>query len=172
MPKLVLNLTDTQIRSALSSHKKLSVKVQIKLADGKGLFFIIDKNGNAYWTWDYTRPITKKRNSISLGTYPEISLSNARAKRADCRELLAQNIDPAIQKQREDELTQFQNNTFKLIADEYRKTEELEPSTQRRNNFVWDKLYAAIGDKTITDITPSQILDVNSHRFCRHLLVR
>ena len=114
MPKLVLNLTDTQIRSALSSHKKLSVKVQIKLADGKGLFFIIDKNGNAYWTWDYTRPITKKRNSISLGTYPEISLSNARAKRADCRELLAQNIDPAIQKQRE----------------------------------------------------------VNSHRFCRHLLVR
>ncbi len=47
-----------------------------------------------------------------------------------------------------------------MIADEYRKTEELEPSTQRRNQFVWDKLYAAIGDKLITDITPTQILEV------------
>lgn len=160
MPKVVVNLTDTQIRSAVNSHKKLQVKVQIKLADGKGLFFIIDKNGNAYWRWDYVRPITKKRNSISLGTYPELSLLNARAKRADCRELLAQNIDPAIQKQQEDEITQFQNNKFKLIADEYRKTEELEPSTQRRNNFVWDKLYAALGDQVITEITPTQVLEV------------
>ena len=44
MPKVIVNLTDTQIRSAVNSHKKLSTKVQIKLADGKGLFFIIDKN--------------------------------------------------------------------------------------------------------------------------------
>lgn len=51
-------------------------------------------------------------------------------------------------------------NTFALIADEYRKTEELEPSTQRRNQFVWGKLYAAIGDYPIDGITPSQILEV------------
>ena len=48
MPKIVLNLTDTQLRAALNSHKKLAPKIQIKLADGKGLFFVIDKNGNSY----------------------------------------------------------------------------------------------------------------------------
>ncbi|WP_376745952.1 phage integrase central domain-containing protein [Acinetobacter schindleri] len=31
---------------------------------------------------------------------------------------------------------------------------------QRRNQFVWDKLYSAIGDKLISDITPTQILEV------------
>jgi hypothetical protein len=50
--------------------------------------------------------------------------------------------------------------SFKLIADEYRKTEEFEPSTQRRNNFVWDTLYAAIGNYQIDSIAPSQILEV------------
>lgn len=39
MPKVIVNLTDTQIRSSVNSHRKLLTKVQIKLADGKGLFF-------------------------------------------------------------------------------------------------------------------------------------
>ena len=160
MPKVIVNLTDTQIRSAVNSHKKLLIKVQIKLADGKGLFFIIDKNGSAYWRWDYARPITKKRNSISLGTYPEVSLLSARTKRTECRELLTQNIDPSIHKHFKDKVDKHLNNSFKVIADEYRKTEELEQSTQRRNSFVWDKLYAAIGEYPIGDITPSQILEV------------
>jgi integrase len=161
MPKLVISLTDTQIKSALSAHKKSLVKSQVKLADGKGLFFIIDKNGCSFWRLDYTRPINHKRNSISLGTYPETSLSIARTKRTEYRELLAQNIDPATQKQIEDELAQFTlNNTFRFIADEYRKTEELEPSTQRRNQFVWDKLYSALGHHPIAEITPTQILQV------------
>lgn len=125
----------------------------------KDCFFIIDKNGNSYWRLDYARPITKKRNSISLGTYPEVSLLNAWAKRTEYQELLAQNIDPAILKKNDEEIKSGKN-TFALIADEYKKTEELEPSTQRRNQFVWDKLYSAIGDKLISDIKPTQILEV------------
>jgi hypothetical protein len=50
--------------------------------------------------------------------------------------------------------------SFKLIADEYRKTEELESSTQRRVNCVRDKLYDAIGNYQIDGITPLQILEV------------
>lgn len=155
-----MNLTDTQVKSALSTFKKQSIKTLVKLADGKGLFFIIDKSGYAYWRLDYSRPVSKKRNSISLGTYPEVSLASARIKRNEYRDMLAQNIDPALKRQAQEEMAQFQNNSFKSIADEYRKTEELEPSTQRRNQFVWDKLYAAIGEYPIDVITPSQILEV------------
>lgn len=155
-----MNLTDTQVKSALSTFKKQSVKTLVKLADGKGLFFIIDKSGYAYWRLDYSRPVSKKRNSISLGTYPEVSLASARIKRNEYRDMLAQNIDPALKRQAQEEVAQFQNNSFKSIADEYRKTEELEPSTQRRNQFVWDKLYAAVGEYPIDVITPTQILEV------------
>jgi integrase len=40
------------------------------------------------------QPYTKKRTSISFGTYPEISLAQARKKRTEAKELLAQDIDP------------------------------------------------------------------------------
>jgi len=159
MPKLVISLTDSKIKSAISMQKK-SFEKNIKLSDGGGLYLLLDKKGGAYWRFDYVRPISKKRATIAIGIYPSCTLSNARAKRNEFRELLAQNIDPATQKQLADNLKQIQKNTFKLIADEYRKTEELEPSTQRRNQFVWDKLYAAIGGDPIEDITPSQILEV------------
>lgn len=159
MPKVILSLSDSKIKSAISTHKK-SLDRNIKLSDGGGLYLLLDKKGGAYWRFDYVRPITKKRATIAIGVYPVCSLATARAKRNEFREQLAQNIDPSIQKKRERESSQCKKNSFKAIADEYRKTEELEPSTQRRNQFVWDKLYSAIGDKLITDITPTQILEV------------
>lgn len=153
-------MTDKQLKAAITNHRKEENKSLIKLADGNGLFFIIDKKGYIYWRFDYTRPISKKRNSISFGTYPEVSLAEAREKRAEYRKLIAQEIDPAIEKQKVEEKAQFAlNNTFKAVAEEYRKTEELEPSTQRRNEFVWTKLYMAIGNYPISDITAIQILD-------------
>lgn len=160
MPKLVLSLTDSKIKSAISMQKK-SFEKNIKLSDGGGLYLLLDKKGGAYWRFDYVRPSTKKRATIAIGIYPTVSLATARVKRVEYREWLAQSIDPGIQKQREYKQEDFiRNNTFRYVADEYRQTEELEPSTQRRNQFVWDKLYAAIGDYPIDNITPSQILEV------------
>lgn len=160
MAKLVISLTDKQLKAAIINHRKEENKSLVKLADGNGLFFIIDKKGYIYWRFDYTRPISKKRNSISFGTYPEVSLSEAREKRAEYRKLIAQEKDPVVEKQKLEEKAQFAlNNTFKAVAEEYRKTEELEPSTQRRNEFVWTKLYMAIGNYPISDITATQILD-------------
>lgn len=160
MAKIVINLTDKQLKAAINSHKKEADKQLLKLADGHGLYFIIDKKGYIYWRFDYTRPISKKRNSISFGAYPEVSLADAREKRAEYRKSIAQGIDPALEKLREQERIQFnRGNTFKTVAEEYRKTEELEASTQRRNAFVWDKLYMAIGNYPISEITAAQILD-------------
>lgn len=160
MAKLVISLTDKQLKAAIINHRKEENKSLVKLADGNGLFFLIDKKGYIYWRFDYTRPISKKRNSISFGTYPDVSLAEAREKRAEYRKLIAREFDPAIEKQKVEEKAQFAlNNTFKAVAEEYRKTEELEPSTQRRNEFVWTKLYMAIGNYPISDITATQILD-------------
>jgi hypothetical protein len=42
--------------------------------------------------------VTKKRINIGFGTYPELSLANARKMAVDARELLAQGIDPKVQR--------------------------------------------------------------------------
>lgn len=159
MAKTVLPLTDTKIKSAISQQKKVLEK-NIKLSDGDGLYLLLDKKGGTYWRFDYVRPISKKRSTMALGVYPEVTLADARAKRAELRKLIAQNIDPVEIKIKEKEQALFiADNTFKFIAEEFRKTEELEPSTQKRNAFVWEKLYLSIGDYPISEITAAQILD-------------
>lgn len=80
MPKIVIPLTDTKIKTI----KTDSAKVQ-KLADGNGLFLIITKTGDKSWRFDYSRPYTKKRNSLSFGSYPTVSLADARIRREEAR---------------------------------------------------------------------------------------
>ncbi|WP_171255314.1 Arm DNA-binding domain-containing protein [Acinetobacter sp. SFA] len=53
----------------------------IKLSDGGNLYFRVDPNRSRYWIFNYSRPYTDKRNEVSLGTYPEVSLEDARRRR-------------------------------------------------------------------------------------------
>ena len=72
MPRTTKPLTDTQIKSARPKQKDFS------LYDGDGLRVLVKVNGVKSWRFDYTRPFVKKRNTLSLGSYPELSLSDAR----------------------------------------------------------------------------------------------
>ena len=93
----VTPLSSTAVKQALSNSKvkesHANGKVH-KLRDGDGLHLRIRPNGSMSWVLDYVQPYTKKRISISFGTYPEISLAQARKKRTEAKELLAQDIDP------------------------------------------------------------------------------
>ncbi|WP_135708950.1 Arm DNA-binding domain-containing protein [Actinobacillus porcinus] len=61
--------------------------------------------GSKVFVFNYNRPYTKKKNNITLGAYPEISLKQARERHAQARALLAQNIDPVQHRE--------QDNAFK-----------------------------------------------------------
>ena len=71
MPKIVTPLTDTKIKTIKADPAKVQ-----KLSDGNGLFLIISKTGDKNWRYDYSRPYTKKRNSLSFGSYPTITLAD------------------------------------------------------------------------------------------------
>ncbi len=80
-----------------------------------------------YWIFNYTRPFLGKRNDLSLGTYPEVSLDDARTIRDEYKKLIKQGIDPAMerietksQKQKEAE------NTFRIVAEAWLYKRELE----------------------------------------------
>ncbi|MHC6528400.1 integrase arm-type DNA-binding domain-containing protein [Vibrio proteolyticus] len=152
MARLTTSLTATQIKQAKPKEKEYT------LADGNGLLLRIRPNGAKSWMFNYYVPITKKRNKISFGNYPDVSLAFAREQRDEARKLLAQGIDPkthklALEQSKRDELT----NTFAAFADEYlaiKKETTVITTYNKRARMVDKYLIPAVGHVPVTEIKP------------------
>ena len=104
-------LTNTEVKQAKPKDKVY------KLSDGAGLQLRVKTNGTKSWLLDYFKPFTKKRTSLGLGAYPEVSLAEARKKRVAARELLAKDIDPKEHKDdKHREQVLAASNTFQSVA--------------------------------------------------------
>ncbi|MCW8108081.1 tyrosine-type recombinase/integrase [Alteromonas ponticola] len=111
MPRNVTALNATQIKQAKPQDKEYN------LADGKGLALRVKPNGSKLWLFNYTRPHTKKRSNISIGSYPEISLAEAREARESLRKLLVKDIDPKDHRDSEKvRAVQSAETTFESVA--------------------------------------------------------
>ena len=111
MARITNPLTNTEVKQAKPKDKEYS------LTDGNGLMLRVKPNGSKLWLFNYFRPFTKKRANLSFGSYPDLSLSDARLKRQASRELLAKDIDPKTQKEKEHTSKRKElNNTFEKIA--------------------------------------------------------
>jgi integrase len=155
MAKIVKPLTNTQVSQAKSNRK-----IQ-NLTDGGGLYLHISKAGTKAWRIDFTTPVTKKRVTMTLGQYPEITLAAARQMRADVKYHLANGDDPrTIKRDSERQQLLESNNTFAMIAKEYmsRKT-HIAPSTIKNNYRQLKRLNAYLGSMPITDIKPMDVLE-------------
>jgi len=111
MARTTKPLTNTEVKQAKPKEKVYT------LSDGGGLQLRVKPNGSKLWLLDYIRPYTKKRTSLSFGSYPEVSIAEARKKRAEAKELLAQDIDPQEhrdEKQRINEIAH--SNSLEHIA--------------------------------------------------------
>lgn len=78
-------LTNAAIKAAQPQAKPY------KLADKKGMYLEVAPSGGKWWRLKYRIEGMKKR--ISLGTYPDVGLKEAREKREEARKLLAAGID-------------------------------------------------------------------------------
>lgn len=154
---IIINpLTDAQVKQAKPTDKAY------KLSDGGGLYLHVSKTGNRSWRIDYRRPVTRTRATITLGQYPTMTLAQARAHRLSLKENLADGIDP-FEKRKEDEREKvlLSNNTFRAIADEYMsRKSHVSDSTIRNNHKQLRRLNKFIGDKPITAIKPTDVLEV------------
>jgi hypothetical protein len=84
-------LTDTAIRNAKPKAKPY------KLADGGGLFLLVNPNGSRLWRQKYR--VEGREKLISHGPYPDVGLARARERRDEARRLIAQGIDPSVARQ-------------------------------------------------------------------------
>lgn len=148
-------LSDVAIRTAKPRDKPY------KLADGGGMYLEISPSGGRWWRLKYRFDGKEKR--LSLGTYPEVGLKEARVKREDLRRLLAAGVDPgenrrAAKAARAEALA----NSFEVVAREWfaKYSPRWAPShadklIQRleRDIFPW------LGSRPIADLTAADLLE-------------
>lgn len=88
MSKFVKPLSDTTLKNLKPLDKEYTK------SDSKGLYIRVFPNGAKVWYFAYK--FLGKHKKISLGNYPDLSLSYAREMAQEYRRLLLRNIDPNV----------------------------------------------------------------------------
>ena len=101
-------LTDAAIRNAKPKA------TPYKLADGGGMYLLVTPKGQRWWRFDYRH--AGKRNTVSLGVYPDVGLKEARSKRQELRTLVAAGACPSDA--RKDAKT-TRVDTLKAVSEEW-----------------------------------------------------
>lgn len=147
-------LSDLAVRTAKASEKAR------KMTDEKGMYLLIQPGGTKLWRMDYR--FEGKRKTLALGTYPEISLAQARDKRDEARKLLAREIDPSAKRKldKADRL-EAQANTFEAIARDWMKVRGKEWSegyAGKTKACMERHAFPVIGSKPIKNIISPELL--------------
>lgn len=85
-----------------------------KLSDGKGLYLLVQPNGSRWWRMRYR--FEGKDRMLSVGTYPSVSLDQARAHHTDMLSTLADCMDPSAKRKAD---KSARAATFELVAREW-----------------------------------------------------
>lgn len=129
-----------------------------KLTDGQGLCLLVQPNGSRWWRLRYR--FQGKERMLSLGTFPAVSLKDARDKRNELRRQVAAGMDPGLQRRARQ---QADANGFEAVAREWHAKqahtwtpEHAERVMRRFQNdvFPW------IGARPIADLTAPDLLAV------------
>lgn len=149
-------LTDVEIRTAKSAQALQ------KLSDGGGLQLWLMPGGKKVWRLAYR--FQGKQKSLVIGSYPAVSLSDARKKRAEARQLLEGGTDPARAKQ-EAKAQHIENaaNTFEALAAELLAKKRLEgkaSATIGKREWLYSLANDQIGKLPIRDVSARDVLRV------------
>lgn len=151
-------LTDTACKTA----KPREDDKPLRLSDEKGMYLEVMPNGSKYWRLKYRFNAKEKR--LALGVYPETTLKEARQKRDDARQRLANGEDPGEQRKLEKMLKQAATaNKFEAIALEWHARESHEWSaahSERVLSAMQTHIFPYIGDRPIHEIRPLELLEV------------
>lgn len=111
MPKRITPLSEVKVRNS-----KLRANAY-KLFDGGGLFLLVTPSGGKLWHFKYR--FDKKEKKLTFGTYPEISLLDARQRRDEARRQLAHGVDPGAVRKAQKQAATEETETFGVIAREW-----------------------------------------------------
>lgn len=156
MARIIKPLSVQQIKNATEADSPLR--------DGEGLFLKIT-SCSKIWRFDYYKPFTQKRTSIKLGEFPQMSLLEARAKRTEYKNLLAQSIDPQDYiKAQYQQVKDKKSNTFLSIAKQWRadfKEKIVMPETMSDDwRRLENHIFPTLSDTPISEINSKKLISV------------
>lgn len=147
-------LSDTAIRNAKPTSRAF------KLYDESGLFILINSNGGKWWRLKYR--FDNKEKLLSLGTYPEVSLKDAREKRDAARKLIAGGVDPSAARQAEkSSRLGSAANSFEAVTREWWASHMANKAPTHKDKVIRRfelYLFPWIGNKPIADLTAPEVL--------------
>lgn len=149
-------LTNAQLRKI----KKPTGDKPEKYSDEKAMYLEAMPTGSMFWRLKFR--INGKESRYTIGSYPEISLAEARARRDEARKLVAQGINPNHAK-KEANSRLNNSNSFEVLASKWLidRQPTVKPQTHRRDQTAMERdIYPLIGKMAIDKIKSPDILKV------------
>lgn len=149
-----MHLTQFAIVNAVAVDKPT------KLSDGEGLHLLVQPNGRKLWRFRYR--FAGRENMLAFGSFPTVSLAQARTKREEARKLLADGTDPAAKRKLDRIASEVAARArFGDVAAEYIENlvaNGAAASTVEKNRWLLQDLAAPLAKRPVTEILPAEIL--------------
>ena len=149
-------LTHTAILKAKPADKPY------KLQREHGLFVLVQPNGGKWWRFSYS--YGGKEKLLSLGTFPLISLPEARRLRDEARKLVAAGIDPSEHRRNEREAKAMADvGTFSAVLERWQAdtlTRTSESYSRNVLRVLERDVLPYIGERPITEIKTRELVAV------------
>lgn len=148
-------LTDVQLREWVKAGLPIAGK-----SDGEGLTFTMSRKGAAAWVFRYR--YAGRQRELTLGTYPGLSLKDARNKAADARSRVNDGTDVAAEKQRQRN-SLLSSGLFRDLA--YHYVEKVGPglaeTTMRETGrYMAKDLLPRIGGRPVGEINGADVVSL------------
>jgi integrase len=146
-------------------------------SDGDGLTFTLSKAGTATWVLRYR--FAGRRKELTLGNYPDMSLSAARKKARECRVAIDNGGDPATLKQEEKTRSRDAWLMRDLVADYQAKRllpSEFAEATIYYRKWDYDNvILPKLGGREVRKVTATDVVDMltnckRSWTICKRIL--
>jgi len=148
-------LTNIAIRNAKPGAKP------IRLFDGRGLYLEISPAGGKHWRLKYRYGGKEKR--LALGSYPTMTLAEARESSESARKLLASGLDPSAAKKEAKVVQKAAVETFELVAEEWFTKHRHTWADNTAETIIGrlrKDIFPFIGGRPIGEITAMELLAV------------
>ncbi len=125
-----------------------------------GLYLVINPNDSKYWRFDFKH--NDKRNTLALGTYPDVSLFQAVISANKAVEQLNQGFNPALLRKAEKSLATVDNKSmsFEQVARQYGliHIKGFDDEFERTKRLLEKNIFPLLGDQPIDSIKPAELL--------------
>jgi len=128
-------------------------------ADGRGLIIEVRPNGQKAWLYRYR--LYGRQEKLALGSYPEISLADARHLHADARKLVSVGKSPAQTKQAEKRRLGDDLQVVRGLAKAY-MADHLTGLASEKNARGWIEkhILPGIGSKLLIEVMPADCVAI------------